>query len=108
MTHYGPTESEFGLGMDMEVMDEDGILLSQIVRNDRKVKFRYDYDFGDGWQHETVGVKCGVSFLDVSYGLGSRRPPIGWAHCGTSRGDETPNPHHRRPNASPRRKVVGK
>jgi hypothetical protein len=52
-TYYGPpAPDDFGFGMDMEVEDEDGVLLSQIVKVDRKVKFRYEYDFGDGWQHE--------------------------------------------------------
>jgi predicted nucleotidyltransferase len=49
--HYGPRPPEdLDLGMEMEVEDEDAVVLSRIQRGTRK--FRYVYDFGDGWQHE--------------------------------------------------------
>ena len=52
-TSYGPpAPDDFGFEMDMEVEDEEGVLLSEVVKGDRKVKFRYEYDFGDGWQHD--------------------------------------------------------
>ena len=52
-TYYGPpAPDDFGFEMDMEVEDEEGVLLSEVVKGDRKVKFRYEYDFGDGWQHD--------------------------------------------------------
>jgi hypothetical protein len=52
-TYYGPSaDDDFGFGMDMEVEDEEGVLLSQIVTGGRKLKFRYEYDFGDGWRHD--------------------------------------------------------
>jgi hypothetical protein len=51
--YYGtPAPDDFGFGMGMEVEDEEGVLLSQIIKNDRKFKFRYEYDFGDNWQHD--------------------------------------------------------
>jgi hypothetical protein len=40
--------------LDMEIKDEQGVSLSQIIQGDRKVRFRYEYDFGDGWLHEIV------------------------------------------------------
>ncbi len=56
--YYGSTApDDFGFGMDMEVQDEDGILLSQIVKGNRKVQFRYEYDFGDNWRHEILFEK---------------------------------------------------
>jgi len=51
--HYGPPDPE-GMYLDMEQKDEDEIVLSQIAKMGRKVRFTYEYDFGDGWQHEIV------------------------------------------------------
>ena len=52
-TSYGPpAPDDFGFETDMEYEDEEGVLLSEVVKGDRKVKFRYEYDFGDGWQHD--------------------------------------------------------
>ena len=49
--HYGRrSPDDLGFGAEMETEDEDAVLLSQIQRNTRK--FRYVYDFGDGWQHD--------------------------------------------------------
>ncbi len=49
--HYGPrSPDDLGFGVEMEDEDEDAVLLSQIQQNTRK--FRYVYDFGDGWQHD--------------------------------------------------------
>ena len=50
---YGPLdpENEFG---DEEINDEEEISLSEIVKMERKVRFTYEYDFGDDWQHDIV------------------------------------------------------
>jgi Plasmid pRiA4b ORF-3-like protein len=34
--------------------DEEDILISQVAKMGRKVRFTYEYDFGDSWQHEIV------------------------------------------------------
>lgn len=52
-TYYGETvDDNLGLGVDMDVGEEGDVLLSQIIKGNRKMKFRYEYDFGDGWQHD--------------------------------------------------------
>jgi hypothetical protein len=51
--YYGPLDPDDN-GFDMETEDEEGVLLSQIIRGGRKVRFRYKYDFGDGWLHDIV------------------------------------------------------
>jgi hypothetical protein len=52
-TYYGGTvDDDFGLGPDMDVEEEGDVLLSQITNGHRRLKFRYEYDFGDGWQHD--------------------------------------------------------
>ena len=38
----------------METEDEEDILISKIATMGRKVRFTYEYDFGDSWQHEIV------------------------------------------------------
>ena len=44
-----PDDLDFGL----EMKNENRITLSQIVpKAAKKVRFRYEYDFGDGWLHE--------------------------------------------------------
>jgi len=55
--YYG--EAVFGeMEPDLEMKDEDGILLSQIIKEvKKKVRFVYEYDFGDGWQHEILFEK---------------------------------------------------
>src|SRR5271157_3708101 len=48
--YYG--EADFDdLDLGMEMKDEDGILLSQIVKAGENARFVYEYDFGDSWQH---------------------------------------------------------
>ena len=54
--YYGPPADDLGFGTDMEVGDEEGILLSQVVKGDEG-RFRYEYDFGDGWRHEVLFEK---------------------------------------------------
>ena len=38
----------------MEMEDEEKISISKIAKTGRKVRFIYDYDFGDSWQHEIL------------------------------------------------------
>jgi len=40
--------------LDMEVEDEDGIGLSDIYTGENTPRIVYEYDFGDGWQHEII------------------------------------------------------
>jgi len=40
--------------LDMEVEDEDGIGLSDIYTGKNTPRIIYEYDFGDGWQHEII------------------------------------------------------
>jgi hypothetical protein len=51
--YYGPLDPE-DLHWGMEKKDEEEISISQIARTGRKVRFSYEYDFGDSWQHEIV------------------------------------------------------
>jgi hypothetical protein len=47
-----------GMEPDLKMKDENGILLSQIIQGGKKpVRFLYEYDFGDGWQHEILFEK---------------------------------------------------
>src|SRR5208337_2600867 len=51
--YYGPQDPD-DMDWDMESEDEEDILISQIAKMGRKVRFTYEYDFGDSWQHEIV------------------------------------------------------
>jgi Plasmid pRiA4b ORF-3-like protein len=51
--YYGPSDPE-DLEWGMETQDEEEISLSQVANTGRKVRFTYEYDFGDSWQHEIV------------------------------------------------------
>lgn len=42
------------LDFAMDVLDEESVLISQLVAMDRKLRFDYDYDFGDCWEHKLV------------------------------------------------------
>ena len=55
--YYG--EAVFGeMEPDLKMKDEVGIRLSQIIKGVKKqVRFLYEYDFGDGWQHEILFEK---------------------------------------------------
>jgi hypothetical protein len=50
---YGPLDPE-DAHWDMEKDDEEEMSISQIIKMGRKVRFTYEYDFGDSWQHEIV------------------------------------------------------
>lgn len=50
--HGVPPEDDLDFGMDMH--DEEDTLISQVASSGGKVKFAYEYDFGDNWQHELV------------------------------------------------------
>jgi hypothetical protein len=52
-TCYGPRDPD-DMDWDMETEDEEDILISQVTKMGRKVRFTYEYDFGDSWQHEIV------------------------------------------------------
>jgi hypothetical protein len=52
-TCYGPRDPD-DIDWDMETEDEEDILISQVTKMGRKVRFTYEYDFGDSWQHEIV------------------------------------------------------
>ena len=54
-TYYGNTEPAFG-SMDGEMLDESRYTVAGIAPAARH-KFIYEYDFGDGWEHEVVAEK---------------------------------------------------
>ncbi|HUY88071.1 MAG TPA: plasmid pRiA4b ORF-3 family protein [Pirellulales bacterium] len=56
-TYYGPSPDDFAFGAEM--VDEATVLISQLApANKRKVRFKYEYDFGDSWLHEILVEKC--------------------------------------------------
>lgn len=48
--YYGVPDPDWG---DPDMIDESSVFLSNIVST-RNKKFSYDYDFGDGWEHEVL------------------------------------------------------
>ncbi|MBI4547211.1 MAG: plasmid pRiA4b ORF-3 family protein [Ignavibacteriae bacterium] len=50
---YGDDDPEFGLGSEMEFVSEHQTDLDQMVSTEKE-KFIYEYDFGDGWEHQIV------------------------------------------------------
>ena len=48
---FGPPRREFGAGPDME--DENAVFLGGVLVRQRQVLV-YEYDFGDGWEHQIV------------------------------------------------------
>jgi hypothetical protein len=50
---YGTLDPE-DMFWDEEMHNEEGTSISQVVKGGRKVRFTYEYDFGDSWQHEIV------------------------------------------------------
>ena len=54
-TYYGEPDPDYRtMGTDMR--DEKRVKLNQIVRGE-KSRFRYEYDFGDSWEHELLVEK---------------------------------------------------
>jgi len=53
--------------LDMEVEDEDGIRLRDIYTGKNTPRIVYEYDFGDGWQHEMVLEKIQEAEPMVKY-----------------------------------------
>jgi hypothetical protein len=49
-----------------EVIDERRVRLSQVVKRE-KARFVYEYDFGDGWQHEILVEKISAPEPDQVY-----------------------------------------
>jgi hypothetical protein len=54
--YYGPHDPD-DIDWDMEKHDEEEISISKIVKMGRRVRFSYEYDFGDSWEHEIVFEK---------------------------------------------------
>src|SRR5208282_2683984 len=51
--YYGPLDHE-DREWEMGKGDEEGVSTSQVAKRGRKVRFIYEYDFGDSWQHEIL------------------------------------------------------
>jgi Plasmid pRiA4b ORF-3-like protein len=51
---------------DFNVLNESKVKLSQLVAGE-KFKFLYEYDFGDGWDHEVLVEKVLISQPDGQY-----------------------------------------
>ncbi len=64
--YFGPLDPE-DLHWGMEKGDEDKISISQVARTGRKVRFTYEYDFGDSWQHEILLEKILEPEPNVAY-----------------------------------------
>jgi hypothetical protein len=54
-TYYGVPDPDFA-GMGSETLNEKKYVLADLAPAAKK-KFVYEYDFGDGWQHEVVVEK---------------------------------------------------
>jgi hypothetical protein len=61
---YGQPDPDFDYDLDMD--DETKVKLNQIVSGE-KFKFIYEYDFGDGWEHELLIEKIGPPEDGVDY-----------------------------------------
>ena len=51
----------------MEIEDEEKISISKVAKTGRKVRFIYEYDFGDSWQHEILLEKILEPEPNVAY-----------------------------------------
>ncbi|MBI1881343.1 MAG: plasmid pRiA4b ORF-3 family protein [Chloroflexi bacterium] len=54
-TYYGEPDPDYQ-DMGMEMRDEKRVKLNQFVRGE-KSRLRYEYDFGDSWEHELLVEK---------------------------------------------------
>ena len=52
-TMYGIPDDEFGGGFDLEIEDENKYNLSQLLKKEKDF-LKYEYDFGDGWEHKII------------------------------------------------------
>ncbi len=52
-TMYGIPDDEFGGGYDLEIEDENKYTLSHLLKKE-KDSLKYEYDFGDGWEHKII------------------------------------------------------
>lgn len=52
---FGPVFEDDGVPMEWE--DENDVLMSDLLGEAKKAKFRYEYDFGDSWDHQVEIVK---------------------------------------------------
>lgn len=56
---YGNPEYLDGGFMDFDVIDSTTIKISKLIpEGTKRFKFRYEYDFGDGWQHAITFERC--------------------------------------------------
>jgi hypothetical protein len=63
---YGPADAE-DADWDMEMEDEQKLSISQVAKMGQMVRFIYEYDFGDSWQHEILLEKILEPEPNVSY-----------------------------------------
>lgn len=59
---YGVPDPDYGF----EVINERRVKLSQVAKGE-KTKFRYEYDFGDNWQHQLLVEKVLPAESGVHY-----------------------------------------
>ena len=52
-TMYGIPDDEFGADFGIEIEDENKYNLSQLLKKE-KDSLKYEYDFGDGWEHKII------------------------------------------------------
>jgi hypothetical protein len=73
-TNYGEPNPDFGF----EVKNEDKVRLTEVLRRP-KARMVYEYDFGDGWEHDIVleAVRSGTPGARYPVVLAGRRrcPP---------------------------------
>lgn len=68
--YYGvPSQDDFDMDMGIETRDEEDLLISQVATMGRKVRFTYEYDFGDSWEHDIVLEKTLEPAPNVEYPL---------------------------------------
>jgi hypothetical protein len=65
--YHGPPDLDDPWGFGPETQDEETTLLSQVATSDKKARFRYEYDFGDSWDHDIVVERILVPEPGVKY-----------------------------------------